>query len=72
MPPATSVPAQQKLTAMNFGEKILLSCLLDSLSKVWELIVYSSCTALIWDSFPISFPFLVFFSDWSFSDLTVA
>lgn len=38
MPPATPVPAQQKLTALNFGKKILLSCLLDSLSQRWELI----------------------------------
>lgn len=42
MPPTTPVPTQCELTALNFGEKILLSCRLDSLSEGPELTVYSS------------------------------
>lgn len=37
MPPTTPVPTQRELTALNFGEKILLSCRLDSLSEGREL-----------------------------------
>lgn len=38
MPP-TPVPTQCELTALNFGEKILLSCRLDSLSEGQEMTV---------------------------------
>lgn len=55
MPPTTPVPTQRELTALNFGEKILLSCRLDSLSEGRELFT-AHAGALLWDRPPTSFP----------------
>lgn len=55
MPPTTPVPTQRELTALNFGEKILLSCRLDSLSE-GRVRFTAHAGALLWDHPPTSFP----------------
>ena len=40
MPPAALVPAQRKLTELNFGKTILLFCLLHPLLEGWGLICF--------------------------------
>lgn len=55
MPPTTPVPTQHELTALNFGEKILLSCRLDSLSEGRELFT-AHAGAFLWDWSPHLLP----------------
>lgn len=56
MPPATSVPVEQKLTALNFGEKILLSSLLCPLRGWLGAALFTDQRGpLVWDTLPALF-----------------
>ena len=56
MPPATLVPAQQKQTVLNFGEKILLSSLLcPLLGWLGADLFTDQAGALVWDALPALF-----------------
>ena len=56
MPPATSVPVEQKLTALNFGEKILLSSLLCPLQGWLGAALFTDQRGpLVWDALPAVF-----------------